>query len=132
MADTVRSEPVGSWAALTIDCCDTRMVATFWGKMLGVAPRDYGRPNWYRIGPATSGSPAISFQPVPELKRAKARLHIDLRVDDLDAAVAHVHRLGGSGPQAVHRYDEGSVAVMGDPEGNEFCLVALVAGAAPA
>jgi predicted enzyme related to lactoylglutathione lyase len=127
--DPGSSEPVGSWVALTIDCCDTRTVAAFWGKMLGVVPRGYGRPGWYRIGPTPSGHPAVSFQPVPETKLGKARVHIDLRVDDLDAAVARVRHLGGSGPRAVHRYDEGSVAVMSDPEGNEFCLVALVAGA---
>lgn len=76
------------------------------------------------------GGPVIGFQPVPEPKTSKARVHLDVQVVDLQAAITLVHQLGGSGPAEVHSYDEGTVAVMGDVEGNEFCLVVLVPGAA--
>jgi predicted enzyme related to lactoylglutathione lyase len=106
------------------------VVSEFWGELLGAPPRALDRAGWYRIGPLADGAPAITFQPVPGPKTGKSRAHLDVRVDDLDAAVDLVGRLGGSGPSQVHRYEEGTVAVMADPEGNEFCLVALVAGAA--
>ena len=57
------------------------------------------------------------------------RLHLDVRVDDLDAAVDAVVRRRRHRPAALDQYDEGTVVVMGgDPEGNEFCLVALGTG----
>jgi len=118
-----------TWAAVTIDCRDPRVVADFWAVLLETTPRGVGRPNWYRIGPLVENGPALTFQPVPEPKTAKTRVHLDIRVQDLSAAITMVERLGGSGPAQLHRYGEGTVAVMADPEGNEFCLVALAPGA---
>lgn len=122
--------PAIAWAEVTIDCRDTRRIAEFWGQLLGHTPRDVGRPGWYRIGPLTNGGPALTFQPVPETKTTKTPVHLDLRVADLDATIGLIERLHGSGPAQVHRYPEGTVAVMADPEGHEFCLVALSPGAA--
>jgi len=106
------------------------MTAKFWGTLLGEAPRDVGRPGWFRIGPLEGGGPAITFQPVGELKTVKNRVHLDIQVDDLEAAADLVGQLGGSGPMSRTDYREGTVAVMADPEGNEFCVVALVPGSA--
>jgi predicted enzyme related to lactoylglutathione lyase len=72
-----------------------------------------------------SGGPVINIQPVPEEKVGKARVHLDLWVDDLAAAIARVEELGGSHTGEVHSEPEGIDAVMTDPEGTEFCLVAL-------
>jgi predicted enzyme related to lactoylglutathione lyase len=69
------------------------------------------------------GGPALTFQPVPEPKVGKTRVHLDLRTGDLPAAVARVRALGGDWAGEVHVYDEGTVAVMADPEGTEFCLL---------
>jgi len=122
--------PSGVWAAVTVDCGDPRAVAGFWGELLGATPRETGLPGWYRIGPFVDGGPVLTFQPVPEPRIAKVRLHLDVRVDDLEVAIDGVVRHGGAGPTALHHYAEGTVAVMADPEGNEFCLVALAPGAA--
>ena len=69
------------------------------------------------------GGPAITFQPVPEEKVGKSRIHLDLWVDELGAAVALVRELGGTFTDEIHLYDEGTVYVMSDVEGNECCLV---------
>ncbi|HEY3843144.1 MAG TPA: VOC family protein [Acidimicrobiales bacterium] len=53
----------------------------------------------------------------------KTRTHLDLWVDDLHAAKELVLRLGGRDSGQTHHYDEGTLAIMADPEGNEFCLV---------
>ena len=78
----------------------------------------------------------VNFQPVPDPKAGKSRVHLDLRTDDLHAAGQRVGALGGACTGEVHSYDEGTVAVMTDPEGTEFCLtgppgsgITLIAGA---
>jgi predicted enzyme related to lactoylglutathione lyase len=97
-------------------------VSAFWAALFDAELRE-PLPGWRRLGPLTEGAPALNFQPVPEPKRGKTRIHLDLRVDDLAAAVARVEELGGSDLGERHEYAEGSVVVMADPEGNEFCLV---------
>jgi len=112
-------------AGITLDCLDALSVSRFWSQLLDAETRtDSDLPGWFRLGPITGGGPHINFQPVPEEKTEKTRLHLDLWVDDLAAAVSLVHQLGGRGPVESHSYESGSVAVMADPEGNEFCLVA--------
>jgi len=78
--------------------------------------------------------PAISFLKVPELKTAKNRMHIDVRVageppwdmaerdqlirtkvSELIAAGAATVRVDSEGVHIDH-------VVMLDPEGNEFCV----------
>jgi predicted enzyme related to lactoylglutathione lyase len=55
-------------------------------------------------------------------------VHLDIWVDDLDAAISRVEQLGGAHTGEVHTAPEGTDVVMIDPEGTEFCLVALPAG----
>ena len=69
------------------------------------------------------GDPALTFQPVSEPKVGKTRVHLDLRTDDLAAGLARVRALGGDWTGVVHVYDDGTVAVMADQEGTEFCLL---------
>ncbi len=112
-----------AWAAVTVDCVEPQRVSEFWSRMLDAPVRTIGLPGWFRIGPTAPGGPAITFQPVPEEKVAKSRTHLDLWVEELDAAIALVRDLGGRSTGEVHLYDEGTVVVMSDVEGNEFCLV---------
>ena len=107
---------------ITIDCSDVATVATFWAEVFGAELRE-PLPGWRRLGPLTDCGPVLNFQPVPEPKHGKARIHLDLLTDDLPAAVRRVTELGGTETGERHDYDEGSVVVMADPEGHEFCLV---------
>jgi hypothetical protein len=109
-------------SGITVDCLDPARLAVFWGALLdrGEVP---SLPGWRRLDPRTDPGPRINFQPVPEPKRGKTRLHLDVSVDDIAAAIESVLRLGGRSLDQRHDYDEGVVVVMADPEGNEFCLV---------
>jgi predicted enzyme related to lactoylglutathione lyase len=51
-------------------------------------------------------------------------MHLDLYSDDL---AAEVQRLTGLGATFVRRHDDpdDDYAVLADPEGNEFCVVAV-------
>ena len=107
---------------ITIDCQSVATVAEFWAALLDSELRE-PLPGWQRLGPPTPGGPMVNFQPVPEPKVGKTRIHLDLQTDDLATAVQTVCNLGGRDLGQRHEYDEGTVVVMADPEGNEFCLV---------
>jgi predicted enzyme related to lactoylglutathione lyase len=120
------SRPHIEWGEVTIDCGDAERVAAFWSKLFDrpAIPQSDGR---FQLGPTVPGGPVINFQPVPEEKTGKARVHLDLWVDDFDLAISLVEQLGGTSTGEVHTHPQGRWAVMADPEGTEFCLVALPA-----
>lgn len=107
---------------ITIDCLDAPRVGAFWAALFG-GELSEPLPGWRRLG-AADGRPMLNFQPVPEAKQGKSRVHLDLLTDDLDAAIARVVGLGGQETGERHDYDEGTVVVLTDPEGTEFCVVA--------
>jgi predicted enzyme related to lactoylglutathione lyase len=109
-------------SGVTIDCVDPQRVARFWSTVLG---RELGpsRDGWVYLGHRGDPQPRLVFQPVPEPKAGKVRIHLDVTVDDIDEAIDLVTSLGGRTTGERHDYDEGVVVVMADPEGHEFCLV---------
>jgi predicted enzyme related to lactoylglutathione lyase len=109
-------------AEITVDCTNPAVLGEFWSALLG-GELSEPLPGWRRLGTAGGPTPALNFQPVPEPKVGKTRIHLDLLVDDMAAAVRRVEGLGGRWLGARHDYDEGTVWQMADPEGNEFCLV---------
>ncbi|GAA5117862.1 VOC family protein [Alloalcanivorax gelatiniphagus] len=78
--------------------------------------------------------PRLFFQRVPEGKRAKNRVHLDLRAapglrgeERMAALEAECERLVALGATRVERHEPAPPTsnghiVMTDPEGNEFCL----------
>ena len=78
-------------------------------------------PEEFEIRPTADEVPGLLFARVPEPKTLKNRLHLDLRPDDRDAAVARLLDLG------ARRVDVGqgeqTWVVLSDPEGNEFCVL---------
>jgi hypothetical protein len=80
--------------------------------------------------------PAIWFQQVPEHKTLKNRLHLDLKVGGgrsvprsqrrsrVDAVVAELSAAGATVTRIDDSPEQDHYSVlMGDPEGNEFCVV---------
>lgn len=112
----------GVVSAITIDCVAPERLAAFWGALLG-REEVPALPGWRELGNHGDAAMRINFQPVPEPKLGKTRIHLDVTVDDIDEGIRAVLRLGGRETAERHDYDEGVVVVMGDPEGNEFCLV---------
>lgn len=114
------------WWAVTIASTDPRRLASFWSALLGAVVTEVGadRPGWLRLRPLAPHGPFINFQPVPEANSGKARIHLDILVGDLQAGLARVIELGGSDTGRRDTLPRGRIAVMRDPEGNEFCLLA--------
>ena len=110
------------WSGVTIDCLDPTRVARFWSVLLEREPGP-SQEGWVYLGEPGDSLPRLVFQPVPEPKVGKTRIHLDISVDDLRRAMAEVVELGGSFTGVRHDHPQGVVVVMADPEGNEFCLV---------
>jgi hypothetical protein len=62
--------------------------------------------------------PRIFFQLVPEDKRAKNRVHLDLGTSDAAAEVKRLCALG-----ATVQAEREDWITMQDPDGNEFCVM---------
>jgi Glyoxalase-like domain len=138
---------------LVINCADPDMLARFWAAALGyeLEPppagfanwddwrRDIGLPESYlgigadSIIDPDGGGPRIWFQVVPDSKRIRNRLHLDVHVSGgrafpiairrqrVDAEAQRLCDLGATmiGSLTEEGLDHYAVA-MTDPEGNEF------------
>ena len=107
--------------AIAIDCADPELLAGFWTAVLGwqITDRD---DDIVSIG-APAAPFGIDFVVVPEPKRNKNRLHLDLNATDRgqDAELRRLLDLGAK--TADVGQGEVSWYVLADPEGNEFCLL---------
>jgi predicted enzyme related to lactoylglutathione lyase len=103
-------------------------VAQFWSALLGLPLRE-PLPGWRRLGPV-AGGPLLTFQPVDQTAGSRGGMHVDLTAVDGRAAVARVLELGGTLVEE-HRYSEGVVRIVADPEGHVFCLVQYAEGFTP-
>jgi predicted enzyme related to lactoylglutathione lyase len=110
-------------AVIAIDAVRPRMVADFWCNVLGwhVVDEDDGVIS---IAPPDGAWPTIDVLGVAEGKAVKNRLHLDLRADGV-ATRDELERLLSLGARRVDvgQGPDVSWVVLGDPEGNEFCLL---------
>jgi hypothetical protein len=117
---------------VVVDCQHPASLARFWASLIDdydVAP--YDAEELARLaalgitdveddpGVMVVGTSALRlyFQRVPEPKIAKNRVHLDLKTDQPEMALARVVELGG---EVLQR--NSTFAVVADPEHNEFCM----------
>jgi len=121
-----RSARIGAWRTYgpvsRSTCLDPDRVARFWSALLGREPGP-SEDGWVYLGERDDPQPRLVFQPVPEPRTGKVRIHLDVSVDDIGQASAEVIDLGGRFTGERHDYDQGVVVVMADPEDHEFRLV---------
>ncbi|MGK3940275.1 VOC family protein [Streptomyces caeruleatus] len=119
---------------IVLDCAHPAATARFWTAALddcAVAPYDDEELARLRalgitdveddptvLVESSQGGPRMWFQLVPEGKRCKNRMHLDLSAPDLEA---EARRLVGLGATVRARFVDH--LVLADPEGNEFCVV---------
>ncbi len=115
-------------AAPVLGTPDPQGLARFYQRLLGWPMRD-DEPGWVTLRPA-DGSTGLSFQleadhvpPVwpPEEGAQQMQIHLDLEVDDLDAASALAE---DAGARLLNAYTEPheEVRTYADPAGHPFCL----------
>jgi catechol 2,3-dioxygenase-like lactoylglutathione lyase family enzyme len=135
---------MGHTVQIAIDCADPQRSAAFWCEVLGyrLQPPPEGYADWPAwlaekgIPPeqwnnaaaavdADGKGPRLYFQKVPERKRDKNHVHVDVSVgrDNVDPTVERLVALGATvvRPGEISPLGEYWV-VLADPDGNEFCL----------
>jgi predicted enzyme related to lactoylglutathione lyase len=103
---------------IVIDCADLDAGLAFWGGALGRPIAGIEEP-YGTLGDDAhaTGGLRVVVQRVPEPKTAKARVHLDIETDDVEAEVRRLEALG-----AQRAEDHGTWWVLCDPCGNEFCV----------
>lgn len=113
-------------ASAVLGAPDPRALAAFYQRLLGyevVADE----PEWVKLRPAGGGT-AVAFQreegfvpPVwpPRPGEQQMTAHLDVAVEDLDAAVTWACGLGA---RVADHQPQDDVRVMLDPAGHPFCL----------
>ena len=111
---------VSTLGAVTTDCGDAAVLATFWSQVLGVPVASELSADFASISlPATT----LLFVKVPENKVTKNRVHLDMTTPDLDAETARLVSLGARRVRDITEHEHRWVT-LADPEGNEFDLFA--------
>jgi hypothetical protein len=102
---------------LIVDAADPAAIASWWAERFGVPVKDEGKPwLWLEDVPGLPFRYWV-FNPVPEPKTVKNRVHWDVTLED-----ATLDDLLAAGATLVRaRDDEIRWTVLADPEGNEFC-----------
>lgn len=119
------STPVTELIAFTIDCSDAGRLAHFYADLTGGEVT--GEYPEYGYAQLTYGPATLNFQTAADYSRPQwpgqehpQQFHLDLRVDDLEAGIAHATRLGAT--QADEQPGGEQWRVMIDPDGHPFCL----------
>lgn len=116
---------VAKVGAVVLDCADPRALAGFYAGIVGGAVE--GEGDWVELG--VPGGPTLAFQAAPghvpprwPAADDSQQFHLDLMVEDLDAAEKEVLALGAKPLDAEDR--SRSFRVYADPAGHPFCLCA--------
>ncbi|MFE1324433.1 VOC family protein [Streptomyces sp. NPDC058741] len=114
---------------VVLDCHDPRALAAFYAGVLGGTPtvQNDGEDEWVDL--KVPGGTPLAFQAAPGYVPPRwpspehsQQFHLDLEVEDLDAAEQGVLALGATVLDAEDR--ERSFRVYADPAGHPFCLCA--------
>jgi catechol 2,3-dioxygenase-like lactoylglutathione lyase family enzyme len=118
--------PTMTLAATVLDAPDPRALARFYQQLFGWPVVD-DDPEWVTLRPP-GGGPGLSFQ-LEELyerpawpadrERQQMMLHLDIEVEDLEAAVAHALAAGAT---LAEFQPQENVRVVLDPAGHPFCF----------
>lgn len=122
------TEPVGQLASISLDCPDTDRLAGFYTGLLGLkeafATADRGVIALAGAGPMLTlmrvdDYVAPSWPGGPQHQQ----MHLDIAVEDLDAATDSAAALGAT--IAEHQVSPDQWRVLLDPAGHPFCLTAV-------
>ncbi|WP_432967447.1 VOC family protein [Dactylosporangium sp. CA-233914] len=116
------NRPQTTLTGVTIDCPDARALSGFYAELLGKPVTSEG------VGVATIGEPGaqpLTFQRIAGYRAPRwpdpaypQQFHLDVTVDDVEAAEAAVLRLGATSLSA----GGANWRVYADPAGKPFCL----------
>src|SRR5262250_968705 len=105
-----------------MNCADMELMTSFWSEALGLIPSSSDPDDDFRVlrGQHVNLSLQLANTPVS----ARDQMHLDLYTDDQAGEVERLVRIGAM--VVRHNRDpEDDYVVMTDPEGNEFCVIAM-------
>jgi catechol 2,3-dioxygenase-like lactoylglutathione lyase family enzyme len=123
---------IGRLHHVVIDSPNPRALAGFYSELLGLTVT-FESQDWVVVSrdPTSSG---IAFQYAPDLvpplwpePGRPQQIHLDVMVDDVEAAEEQVRALGGRRLDA----DDAARRVYADPSGHPFCLIPRPSWSAP-
>jgi Glyoxalase-like domain len=116
-----------SLLAVIVDCQDAYSQAKWWAGILDQQVSERNTEEYEVTDPSTGDTP-LYFMNVPEGKVVKNRMHVDVITDGpLEDDVSRLIAAGATlvelrqDPPTLANPD--TLAIMQDPEGNEFCLL---------
>jgi catechol 2,3-dioxygenase-like lactoylglutathione lyase family enzyme len=118
---------IGKLWSVTLDCADARELAEFWCAALG-GKVAYESENFVGVeapGGLWIGAYRVDGHLPPEWPAAGTpkQFHLDLSVDDLDAAERTAVELGAR--KADHQPEPDRWRVLFDPAGHPFCITTM-------
>ncbi|WP_329009778.1 VOC family protein [Streptomyces sp. NBC_01601] len=115
----------GPIAAVVVDCLDPRAMARFWGEAMGWVVHK-ATDDLVHLRSAEGVGPYLELFRSPHANTAPDRVHLDLLPHPGDDKAAEVARLKALGATDLD-LGQGDVpwTCLTDPEGNEFCVLAL-------
>jgi predicted enzyme related to lactoylglutathione lyase len=115
--------PIAVPLAVTFDCHDPTRLAEFWCALVGGNLESEPHDHDYIVIENVPVFGHLGFQQVPEDKVVKNRVHLDLDVADIEAAVVASTAIGAVRFGVPVEEPWNWFQVMRDPEGNEFCFI---------
>ena len=92
--------------------------------MLGYVAERGSSGRYRQLAPADGTGFELLLQQVPDAKTTKNRMHLDLRVPDLEEEVARVLAFGARCVTDHAVEEDGWIwHVLADPDDNEFCVL---------
>jgi predicted enzyme related to lactoylglutathione lyase len=109
---------------VTIDAVDVVGSAAFWSAALGYEQRSSRGPFVVLAPWPGDPRPVIVIQHVDAVAPGKNAVHLDLRVDDVDAEVDRLRALGATTEWTIDETADGGSrwTTMSDPQGTLFCV----------
>ncbi|MBT2501548.1 VOC family protein [Curtobacterium sp. ISL-83] len=117
---------IGTLEGIVLDCSDTRALARFYAELVGGEIVQFDE-DWAEVVlPVAGHRPLLAFQRVDDYRapewpgqRVPQQVHLDVKVEDLDAGETAVLAIGATATGS----ETPTFRVYLDPAGHPFCLV---------
>lgn len=115
------------WWGVALDAPDARELARFYARLLGWQIFNEAE-DWTDLAPSEDAGYNLAFATEPNYVRPvwpteegkpQMSMHLDIGVDDVEAAVAYAVEVGA---EVASYQPQETVRVMLDPAGHPFCL----------